>query len=62
MRTSEPLIIAAALFAAAPAVAQDNPTAPAGNGAPADTDRGFPWGVLGVLGLLGLLGVRKAKG
>ena len=33
-----------------------NETAPAD-----DSDRGFPWGVLGLVGLIGLLGVRKVK-
>jgi len=43
--------------AAPPADTSANQTAPAG-----DSDRGFPWGVLGLLGLIGLFGVRKVKG
>lgn len=103
MRFVEPVILAAALAAAAPAMAQDNAAVPANAATPVpdanmaapapdanaavpvtdmnvaapapvdenaaaptapppDSDRGFPWGVLGVLGLIGLLGVRKAKG
>lgn len=37
-------------------------TAPADIAAPAEHERGFPWGVLGIVGLIGLFGVRKVKG
>jgi hypothetical protein len=37
-------------------------TAPADTAAPAEHERGFPWGVLGIVGLIGLFGVRKVKG
>lgn len=45
--------VAAALFVAAPALAQDN------SPAPASQSSGFPWGVIGAVGLVGLLGARK---
>jgi hypothetical protein len=38
------------------------PTAPQSGAAMAvQSNRGFPWGVLGLLGLIGLFGVRKAR-
>ena len=45
--------VAAALSVTAPALAQDNSTAPA------PQQSSFPWGLIGVVGLVGLLGARK---
>jgi len=55
MRIKTAFAVAAALFVAAPALAQDNAAAPA-------QSTSFPWGVIGAVGLIGLLGARKRAG
>ncbi len=54
MRNTTPLMLAAALLVATPALAQD--TVDPALAVPADNDDdGFPWGLLGLLGLVGLI-------
>ncbi len=56
--------VGAALFAAAPAVAQDTTTADTTRTTETTTREGrdgFPWGVLGLIGLAGLLGRERRE-